>query len=51
MSHPALITADHLEFPDDRFGSKTVAELLGYGRGFGLPSDVDAEEVRRLMSV
>ena len=47
--HPSLITADHLELLDDRFGAKTVAELFGYGRGFGLPSDGDAERVRKLM--
>jgi glutamate synthase domain-containing protein 2 len=51
VPHPTLITADHLELLDSRFGSKTVSELFGYGRGFGLPSDVDVEEVRRLMSV
>ena len=51
VPHPALMTADHLELLDSRFGSKTIAELFGYGRGFGLPSDVDADEVRRLMSV
>jgi glutamate synthase domain-containing protein 2 len=50
VPHPALITADHLELLDSRFGSRTIAELFGYGRGFGLPSDVDADEVRRLMS-
>jgi glutamate synthase domain-containing protein 2 len=49
--HPALITADQLELLDDRFGAKTVAELFGYGRGFGVPSPSDCEEVRRLMSV
>jgi hypothetical protein len=48
--HPTLITADQLELLDDRFGAKTVAELFGYGRGFGLPSPTDCEEVRRLMS-
>jgi glutamate synthase domain-containing protein 2 len=48
--HPSLITADQLELLDDRFTAKTVAELFGYGRGFGLPSEVDCEEVRRLMS-
>ena len=47
VPHPALITADHLELLDSRFGSKTVADLFGYGRGFGLPSDVDVEAVRR----
>ena len=49
VPHPALITADHLELLDSRFGSKTVADVFGYGRGFGLPSDVDAEAVRRLL--
>ena len=48
--HPSLITADQLELLDDRFGAKTVAELFGYGRGFGMPSRTDCEEVRRLMS-
>jgi hypothetical protein len=51
VPHPSLITADQLELLDDRFGAKTVAELFGYGRGFGLPSELDCEEVRRLMSV
>jgi hypothetical protein len=49
VPHPALITADHLELLDDRFGSKTIAEVFGYGRGFGLPSPADCEEVRRLL--
>ncbi len=49
VPHPALITADHLELLDSRFGSTTVADLFGYGRGFGLPSDVDTEAVRRLL--
>ena len=50
-SASGLIAADHLELIDDRFGSQTVAEHFGYGRGFGLPSTVDIEEIRRLMSV
>ncbi len=50
VPHPALITADHLELVDSRFGSKTIAELFGYGRGFGLPSDLDVEEIRRITS-
>ncbi len=51
VPHPSLITADQLELLDDRFGAKTVAELFGYGRGFGLPSPTDCDEVRRLMNV
>ena len=49
--HPALITADQLELLDGWFGANTIAELLRYGRGFGLPSPNDCEEVRRLMKV
>ena len=49
VPHPTLITADQLELLDNRFGAKTIAELFGYGRGFGLPSPTDCEEVRRLM--
>jgi hypothetical protein len=49
VPHPALITADQLELLDGRFGAQTVAELFGYGRGFGVPSPADCEDVRRLM--
>jgi glutamate synthase domain-containing protein 2 len=49
VPHPALITADQLELLDGRFGTKTVADVFGYGRGFGLPSPTDCEDVRRLM--
>jgi len=51
VPHPALITADHLELVNDRFGSETVAGMFGYGPGFGLPSDVDVAEVRRIMQL
>ena len=51
VEHPALIAADQLELLDDRFGARTIAELFGYGRGFGLPSATDREEVRRIMKV
>ena len=49
VAHPSLITADHLELVDDRFGSKTVAELFGYGSGAGMPSVADTADVGRLM--
>jgi glutamate synthase domain-containing protein 2 len=51
VPHPGLITADHLELVDGHFGAQTVAEHFGYGRGFGLPSSVDIQEIQRLMSV
>jgi glutamate synthase (ferredoxin) len=50
VQHPGLITADHLELVDDRFGSRTVAEHFGYGRGFGLPSSVDVDEICKVMA-
>ena len=37
VSHPSQVAADQLEMLDDRFGSKTVAEIFG-GRGFGVPA-------------
>jgi len=36
VGHPAEVTAHQLEVLDDRFGGRTVADLLG-GRGHGLP--------------
>ena len=50
VPHPALISADHLELLNDRFGAQTITDLFGYGRGFGLPSPTDCEDVRRLMN-
>jgi glutamate synthase domain-containing protein 2 len=50
VPHPGLVTADQLELLDDRFGSTTIADLFGYGRGFGLPSTGDCDDIRRLMS-
>jgi len=37
VTHPALVTAEQIEILDARFGSTTVASLLG-GRGRGLPA-------------
>jgi len=50
VAHPALISADHLELVDGRYGSKTVAELFGYGNGVGMPSAADASNAARLMT-
>jgi len=50
LPHPALVTAEHFEILDDRFGSSTVYELFGYDHGFGLPSKTDREEITQLMA-
>lgn len=49
VPHPSLVSAEHLEMLDDRFGSKSVAEVFGYAPGVGMPSAADTAEVRRLM--
>ena len=49
VAHPALISADHLELVDGRYGSKTVAELFGYSAGVGMPSATDAAAATRMM--
>jgi glutamate synthase domain-containing protein 2 len=38
VNHPALVTAHQIEILDNRFGARTVADLLG-GRGRGLSFD------------
>ena len=40
VAHPSLVSPDQLEMLDDRFGSKTVAEVFG-GRGRGLLPERD----------
>ena len=48
--HPDLITSQHIEILDGRFGSSSIEELFEYRQDFGLPSDEDQREIRRLMS-
>ena len=50
VPHPALVTPDHFEILDDRFGSVTAAELFGYTDGTGLPSPDEQQALRRLMA-
>ena len=37
--HPGLLTADHMEILDGRFGSRNVRDVFGYRPGWELPSD------------
>ena len=30
VSHPAYVTANHLEILDESYGSRTLAEVMGY---------------------
>jgi glutamate synthase (ferredoxin) len=49
VPHPGMMTAEHLEIVNDRFGSQTVAEIFGYTSEYGLPSQTDREAVSKLM--
>ncbi len=50
VAHPALVTLDHLELLDDRFGARTTAEVFGYEPGWGSPSGIDIAEITRRMT-
>jgi glutamate synthase (ferredoxin) len=49
VSHPALITGDHLDIIDDRLRTKSVREHFGYGEGWGRPSLADLESIGKIM--
>ena len=49
VCHPALLTNDHIEILDGRFGSASLFELFDYRPGWGLPAQVDRAQIRRLM--
>ncbi len=49
VCHPALVTGDHLEIIDDRFGSESVHGIFHYAKDWSLPSAEDQSEIRRIM--
>ena len=38
VEHPSLVRSDMLEIIDERFGSRTVSEVFGYDRSWGVPT-------------
>jgi glutamate synthase (ferredoxin) len=48
--HPGLVTGEHIEILDDRFGSTSMWEVFDYERGWGLPGPDDDAAIRRIMS-
>jgi glutamate synthase domain-containing protein 2 len=50
VEHPGLVTGDHIEILDDRFGSRGMYDVFGYEPGWGLPGDSDCEDICRLMN-
>jgi glutamate synthase domain-containing protein 2 len=45
VPHPGLVTLDHLELVDDRFGARGAREVFGYEPGWGALSERDAKEI------
>jgi len=48
--HPGLVTGEHIEILDDRYTSRTLYEVFGYERGWGLPGPADQREIRAVMA-
>ena len=49
VCHPSLLSDQHLEVLDGRFGTSSLFGLFGYRRGWGLPSAKDQRAVHRIM--
>ena len=41
VTHPALISLDHVDVLDDRFGATSARAIFGYEPGWGVPSMLD----------
>ena len=41
VAHPALISLDHVDVLDDRFGATSARDVFGYEPGWGVPSMLD----------
>ena len=49
-THPGLITGQHIEILDDRFGSRGLYEVFDYEAGWGLPSEEDQLAIDEIMA-
>ncbi|QDU87809.1 Glutamate synthase [NADPH] large chain [Pirellulimonas nuda] len=50
VSHPALVTPEHIDIIDDHFGHRTLSEVFGYPPGYGVPSGDDRQRIVELMA-
>lgn len=50
VTHPGLVTGDHIEILDDHFSSKSMYEVFGYEPGWGLPGVEDQAQIREVMA-
>lgn len=47
--HPGLVTGDHIEILDGRFGARNIDELFGYDQEAALPSPEDRAAIEEIM--
>ncbi|MEM7353916.1 MAG: FMN-binding glutamate synthase family protein [Acidobacteriota bacterium] len=50
VPHPTLVTSNHIEILDDRFGAQPARDLFGYEPHWGHPSGTDCECLPELMA-
>ena len=50
VPHPGLLSGEHIEILDGRFGSSNLYEMFGYRPEWGFPSARDQEEIRAVMA-
>jgi glutamate synthase (ferredoxin) len=50
VPHPGILSADHIEILDGRFGAAGVREVFGYGPEWGFPSEADQGAIRAIMA-
>jgi glutamate synthase domain-containing protein 2 len=49
-AHPALVPLDRIDLVDPGFTRRPAREVFGYAPGWGLPSEEERTEIRRLMA-
>ena len=49
ICHPSLLTDPYIEILDGRYGSSSLFEVFRYRDDWGLPSEADIQEIRRVM--
>ena len=51
VAHPAMVTPEHFDIVDDRYGVTSVREVFRYEDGWGRPSAADREAVAAIRSI
>jgi glutamate synthase domain-containing protein 2 len=47
--HPALLSSDHMEIINDKFGLQSIKEVFNYENTWGLPSSEDQHGITKIM--